>query len=265
MNIDKEERNALKSSDVRAKKIKLKAREFTIENNSAEDLQGKKKFVKVQSESNNFHERKRRSIFTEVNERTEEDKGRFERNATESDDFKGAKKSFAKLKLAQTQSNLKNWKNKDGRKFADEEATKKRIKRRQLNYGINGGRSKRDDKSDYYAQRKAVMERFYARQKEIAEKYAKKLSTTPKYIYTFDLNTTLATTQNPEPVTKAATKVDRDGYPKQVQPVEYSSEVNNEEDVSGDYDYYTMDDNRSRSDANFVNFANDEPWSAVSK
>ncbi|XP_029051704.2 uncharacterized protein LOC114880169 [Osmia bicornis bicornis] len=268
LNIDKEERNALKSFDVRTKKIKYKAREFTSENNSAEGLQGKK-FVRVQSRSNNFHDRKRRSIFNEVNERNGGDKGRFRRNVTELDDFKGAKKSYTKLKLAQTQSSLKNWKNKDGRKYVDEETTKKRIKRRQLNYHVNGGRSKRDDKSDYYAQRRAVMERFYARQKEIAEKYAKKLSTTPKYIYTLDLDTnkelgttTFATTQTPEPVTKATTKVDRDSYPKQVQPTEYSSEVNNEEDVSGDYDYYTIDDNKPRSNANSVNFVNDEPWSA---
>ncbi|XP_018377228.1 PREDICTED: uncharacterized protein LOC108770243 isoform X1 [Trachymyrmex cornetzi] len=42
--------------------------------------------------------------------------------------------------------------------------------------------SRRND-SDYYAQRKAVMDRYYARQREINARYANRTSTTPRFKY----------------------------------------------------------------------------------
>lgn len=131
-------------------------------------------------------------------------KGTVERNATEVS--KDAKKSYKKLKLIRTRADYKKeWKNKEQLTYSNGDksigVTKKTIGRRQANYFANTSedrvinRSKRcamharnlkdQDKSDYYSMRKAVMDKFYARQKEIAKKYAKKvttITTTPKYI-----------------------------------------------------------------------------------
>lgn len=137
-------------------------------------------------------------------------RGAAERNTTEvSNELKDTKKSYKKLKLIRTRADYKKeWKNKEQQSTysnGDKSigVTKKTIGRRQVNYyfantdeeRINRSRrcamhakNLKDDKSDYYSMRKAVMDKFYARQKEIAKKYAKRvtaaptITTTPKYI-----------------------------------------------------------------------------------
>lgn len=137
-------------------------------------------------------------------------RGAAERNTTEvSNELKDTKKSYKKLKLIRTRADYKKeWKNKEQQSTysnGDKSigVTKKTIGRRQANYyfantdeeRINRSRrcamhakNLKDDKSDYYSMRKAVMDKFYARQKEIAKKYAKRvtaaptITTTPKYI-----------------------------------------------------------------------------------
>lgn len=137
-------------------------------------------------------------------------RGAAERNTTEvSNELKDTKKSYKKLKLIRTRADYKKeWKNKEQQSTysnGDKSigVTKKTIGRRQANYYFANtdeeriNRSKRcamhaknlkDDKSDYYSMRKAVMDKFYARQKEITKKYAKRvtaaptITTTPKYI-----------------------------------------------------------------------------------
>lgn len=138
-------------------------------------------------------------------------RGAAERNTTEvSNELKDTKKSYKKLKLIRTRADYKKeWKNKEQQSTysnGDKSigVTKKTIGRRQVNYyfantdeeRINRSRrcamhakNLKDDKSDYYSMRKAVMDKFYARQKEIAKKYAKRvtaaptITTTPKYIF----------------------------------------------------------------------------------
>lgn len=124
-------------------------------------------------------------------------KGRAERNTSQasSNEFKDTKKSYKKLKLIRTRADYKKeWKNKEQLTYSNDDksigVTKKTIGRRHADYfedRINRSRryasDLKDDKSDYYSMRKAVMDKFYARQKEIAKKYAKEVTTTHKPTY----------------------------------------------------------------------------------
>ena len=128
-------------------------------------------------------------------------KDRIKRNASTANELGDAKKDYKKLKLTRTLSGFKKWANKERSSDSNgDELANREISPRHVSYFTNNeertSRSERyavtrnfkDDKSEYYAQRKAVMDRFYARQREIAEKYAKKVSTTPRYIYRYDLD-----------------------------------------------------------------------------
>lgn len=132
--------------------------------------------------------------------------GIVERNRTKvSNESKDSKKSYKKLKLIRTRADYKKeWRSKEQQLTYSngDKSTKKTIGGRQASYyfantnedRINRSRrcamhsrNLKDDKSDYYAMRKEVMEKFYARQKEIAKKYAKRvttattIATTPQY------------------------------------------------------------------------------------
>ncbi|XP_043591484.1 uncharacterized protein LOC122571590 [Bombus pyrosoma] len=200
----------LKTYDVKGKEKKLKLWRFMLisRKDAGEDLETKIKpifkkykitrlrvepFGKEQSIENGEH-----LLIGDKIDETHKD--RVRRNATALNEFKGAKRSHKKLMLAHVQAGYKNWKNKERSSDSndDEPVDKtKKINRRYVNYFPNNktNRSKRyavtkdskDDKSEYYAQRKAVMDRFHARQREIADKYAKRTSTTPKYVvYKYD-------------------------------------------------------------------------------
>lgn len=200
----------LKTYDVKGKEKKLKLWRFMLisRKDAGEDVETKIKpifkkykitrlrvepFGKEQSIGNGEH-----LLIGDKSDETRKD--RVKRNATALNEFKGAKKSHKKLKLAHVQAGYKNWKSKERSSDSNDDKPvdkTKKISRRYVNYLPNNktNRSKRyavtkdskDDKSEYYAKRKAVMDRFHARQKEIADKYAKKTSTTPKYIYKYDL------------------------------------------------------------------------------
>lgn len=200
----------LKTYDVKGKEKKLKLWRFMLisRKDAGEDVETKIKpifkkykitrlrvepFGKEQSIGNGEH-----LLIGDKSDETRKD--RVKRNATALNEFKGAKKSHKKLKLAHVQVGYKNWKSKERSSDSNDDKPvdkTKKISRRYVNYLPNNktNRSKRyavtkdskDDKSEYYAKRKAVMDRFHARQKEIADKYAKKTSTTPKYIYKYDL------------------------------------------------------------------------------
>lgn len=199
----------LKTYDVKGKEKKLKLWRFMLisRKDAGEDLETKIKpifkkykitrlrvepFGNEQSVENGEH-----LLIGDKIDETHKD--RVKRNTTALNEFKGAKKSYKKLKLAHVQAGYKNWKNKERPSDSNDDKPvdkTKKISRRYVNYFPNNktNRSKRyaltkdskDDKSEYYAQRKAVMDRFHARQKEIADKYAKKTSTTPK-LYKYNL------------------------------------------------------------------------------
>lgn len=199
----------LKTYDVKGKEKKLKLWRFMLisRKDAGEDLETKIKpifkkykitrlrvepFGNEQSVENGEH-----LLIGDKIDETHKD--RVKRNTTALNEFKGAKKSYKKLKLAHVQAGYKNWKNKERSSDSNDDKPMdktKKISRRYVNYFPNNktNRSKRyaltkdskDDKSEYYAQRKAVMDRFHARQKEIADKYAKKTSTTPK-LYKYNL------------------------------------------------------------------------------
>ncbi|XP_012141738.2 uncharacterized protein LOC105662596 [Megachile rotundata] len=271
LSVNEREHNVLTLSDVKGKKIKHKVRAPVSEQSLSEDLQGERIF--------------------KANEGKEDDGGRFKRDAAELDEVKNAKKSYAKLKLAQTENDLKKWKNKDYGKYLDEQTTRK-IDKRQANYHNNrksANRLKRhvktryqlDNKTDYYALRKAVMERFYARQKEIEEKHAKKLSSIPKYILTrsletktdtnnvsstsqveaktdetnsvndlvtdSDLGTSSSVTTTTESFTEATTKIDRNNFLMEVQPIENTTEFLSDEDTNN-----ISDNNDEEGDDNVI-------------
>ncbi|XP_068974787.1 transcriptional regulator ATRX homolog [Bombus flavifrons] len=200
----------LKTYDVKGKEKKLKLWRFMLisRKDAGEDVETKIKpifkkykitrlrvepFGKEQSIENGEH-----LLIGDKSDETHKD--RVKRNATALTEFKGAKKSHKKLKLAHVQAGYKNWKNKERSSDSNDDKPvdkTKKISRRYVNYFPNNktNRSKRyaltkvskDDRSEYYAQRKAVMDRFHARQREIANRYAKKTSTTPKYMYKYDL------------------------------------------------------------------------------
>ncbi|XP_076245475.1 uncharacterized protein LOC143186006 [Calliopsis andreniformis] len=119
---------------------------------------------------------------------------------------KDAKKNYKKLKLAQIQS--KSLKNKehsgdqDLEKYVDKQSTKKKIVRRHVSHDtdqkrsaisninqINGDRPNKYKNDDYYAQRRAIMQRFYERQKEIARRYENQVTTTTtaRYVDRYNL------------------------------------------------------------------------------
>ncbi|XP_012344513.1 probable ATP-dependent helicase PF08_0048 [Apis florea] len=145
------------------------------------------------------HNREYRSIVEHETDKgiDVEYKGRAERNTSQasSNEFKDTKKSYKKLKLIRTRADYKKeWKNKEQLTYSNDDksigVTKKTIGRRHADYFADRmNRSRRyardlkDDKSDYYSMRKAVMDKFYARQKEIAKKYAKEVTTTHKPTY----------------------------------------------------------------------------------
>lgn len=143
------------------------------------------------------HNREYRSIVEHETDKGIDGKIDVERNTSQasSNEFKDTKKSYKKLKLIRTRADYKKeWKNKEQLTYSNDDkstgVTKKTIGRRHANYFADRiNRSRRhardlkDDKSDYYSMRKAVMDKFYARQKEIAKKYAKEVTTTPKPIY----------------------------------------------------------------------------------
>lgn len=143
------------------------------------------------------HNREYRSIVEHETDKRIDGKIDVERNTSQasSNEFKDTKKSYKKLKLIRTRADYKKeWKNKEQLTYSNDDkstgVTKKTIGRRHANYFADRiNRSRRhardlkDDKSDYYSMRKAVMDKFYARQKEIAKKYAKEVTTTPKPIY----------------------------------------------------------------------------------
>nr|XP_033206423.1 uncharacterized protein LOC117166526 [Bombus vancouverensis nearcticus] len=200
----------LKTYDVKGKEKKLKLWRFMLisRKDAGEDLETKIKpifkkykitrlrvepFGKEQSIENGEH-----LLIGDKSDETHKD--RVKRNATALNELKGAKKGHKKLKLAHVQAGYKNWKNKERSSDSNDDKPvdkTKKISRRYVNYFPNNetNRSKRyaltkdskDDKSEYYAQRKAVMDRFHARQREIADRYAKRTSTTPKYTYKYDL------------------------------------------------------------------------------
>ncbi|XP_033357340.1 uncharacterized protein LOC117237468 [Bombus vosnesenskii] len=200
----------LKTYDVKGKEKKLKLWRFMLisRKDAGEDLETKIKpifkkykitrlrvepFAKEQSIENGEHH-----LIGDKSDETHKD--RVKRNATALNEFKGAKKGHKKLKLAHVQAGYKNWKNKERSSDSNDDKPvdkTKKISRRYVNYFPNNetNRSKRyaltkdskNDKSEYYAQRKAVMDRFHARQREIADRYAKRTSTTPKYTYKYDL------------------------------------------------------------------------------
>ncbi|XP_017764537.1 PREDICTED: uncharacterized protein LOC108553946 [Eufriesea mexicana] len=244
----------------------------------------------------------------------EQYKDRAKRNATVLKELKDAKKSQKKLKLAQSRTGYKNWKNKerpsDSTKDKSLDKTLK-ISKRQVDYLAEDKnrlersaryavtRNFKDEK--YYAQRKAVMDRFYARQKEIAEKYARKVSTTPKYIYRYDIgeemdrnnvsstikttadkiaetgnasryndlgtSTTAAPTTQIEQIEETVTVASRDSRGNQLQITDNWSEDNVEEDESDDYDYYVQEDVKYKPVAEATldenGTMNDSKWDAA--
>ncbi|XP_017875200.1 uncharacterized protein LOC108622058 [Ceratina calcarata] len=133
-----------------------------------------------------------------------EDENTKQRNVRDVNEYKTTKNNQKQLKLNRT--NYKNRKTKDrlyessNGKYAEKEksrswghidGTKYRIKRNAISENLT------NEKADYYAQRKAVMDRFHARQKEIAEKYAKKTATTtPRYINDSGMTTESPTVRN---------------------------------------------------------------------
>lgn len=199
----------LKTYDVKGKEKKLKLWRFMLisRKDAGEDLETKIKpifkkykitrlrvepFGKEQSVENGEH-----LLIGDKIDETHKD--RVKRNATALNEFKSAKKGNKKLKLAHVQAGYKNWKNKERSSDSNDDKLvdkTKKISRRYVNYFPNNETNRwkryaltkdsKDDKSEYYAQRKAVMDRFHARQKEIADKYAKKTSTTPKF-YKYNL------------------------------------------------------------------------------
>ncbi|XP_033206423.2 uncharacterized protein LOC117166526 [Bombus vancouverensis nearcticus] len=200
----------LKTYDVKGKEKKLKLWRFMLisRKDAGEDLETKikpifKKYkitrLRVEPFSKEqFIENGEHLLIGDKSDETHKD--RVKRNATALNEFKGAKKGHKKLKLAHVQAGYKNWKNKERSSDSNDDKPvdkTKKISRRYVNYFPNNetNRSKRyaltkdskDDKSEYYAQRKAVMDRFHARQREIADRYAKRTSTTPKYTYKYDL------------------------------------------------------------------------------
>lgn len=111
--------------------------------------------------------------------------------------LRGAKKNYKKLKMGQMQSrSLKKKEHSVGQdldEVVDKQSTKKKIARRHVEHIGEAGSTfgnmnqiqaaglyKHKD-AEYYAQRQAVMDRFYARQREIARKYGNQLSTTARY------------------------------------------------------------------------------------
>lgn len=200
----------LKTYDVKGKEKKLKLWRFMLisRKDAGEDLETKIKpifkkykitrlrvepFGKEQSIENGEH-----LLIGDKSDETHKD--RVKRNATALNEFKGAKKGHKKLKLAHVQAGYKNWKNKERSNDSNDDKPvdkTKKISRRYVNYFPNNEtniskryaltKDSKNDKSEYYAQRKAVMDRFHARQREIADRYAKRTSTTPKYTYKYDL------------------------------------------------------------------------------
>lgn len=165
------------------------------------DVKGKGKKLKETKMKPTFKKCRDGEHCSVVDKSDETHKDRIKRNASTLNELEDAKKNHKKLKLTRTLSGFKKWTNKELSSDSNgDELARKKINPRHVSYFTSNeertSRSERyavtrnfkDDKLEYYAQRKAVMDRFYARQKEIAEKYAKKVSTTPRYIYRYDFD-----------------------------------------------------------------------------
>ncbi|XP_076674390.1 uncharacterized protein LOC143372230 [Andrena cerasifolii] len=116
---------------------------------------------------------------------------------------KGAKKNHKKLKLAQMRgknSGIKEHSRDRGSGKSIGDRSLKEISKRHVDYNTGGEASaigntnqisvdqaKQNRNADYYARRRAVMQKYYARQQEIATKYADQASTTARPISRYDL------------------------------------------------------------------------------
>ncbi|CAK9831031.1 hypothetical protein ANTRET_LOCUS8099 [Anthophora retusa] len=231
-----------------------------------------------------------------TNVQSEQHGDRLKRNATVLKEFIGAKKSYKKLKLSVTQAGYKNTKNKEGSNDFDSgkyaEKPKKKIRRRHVDGLVNDKdrvnslkhhtafKNLKDVKSDYYAKKKAIMDRFYTRQRQIEEKYAKKVrenslnesvanvkTPTLTNIQKFSVNEiergTNTTSKNLETnVTSSSstkiqetttTKPNRDSHSNHInQFVDNLAEDTAVQETSADYDYYTLEDNRLNLNPNAI-------------
>nr|XP_033328579.1 uncharacterized protein LOC117221600 [Megalopta genalis] len=104
---------------------------------------------------------------------------------------RGAKRNQKKLKLTQTQGRKKSKKTRR-HVGADDKQDNVDGQNHLRRFGGSVARSYKNE--DYYAQRRAVMEKFYARQREIAQKY--QTSTTTQGPFRYDLLLPNATTEN---------------------------------------------------------------------
>ncbi|XP_053983618.1 putative uncharacterized protein DDB_G0286901 [Hylaeus volcanicus] len=252
------------------------------------------KLVRVPLKLWNPRNRERRSIGTADRTVNENERSRYrsefdlnaialnEKSSRDDSVFRNDfEKNNAKFQLARIQAGYNNRKdkehsrNQDLEKYTDTYLTKKTIVRRRVDYivkensddsqnQINERYAKRNlaiRNDDYYAQRRSVMERFYARQREIANKYSNKTSTTSEHNDRFDLGMIIRT-NNVSSLDKIDNKIDAREYintttepemhPRRVrtekgQHRNHSQDLGNNEEEYEYYDEYEDEISNSRN------------------
>ncbi|XP_054005401.1 probable serine/threonine-protein kinase clkA [Hylaeus anthracinus] len=252
------------------------------------------KLVRVPLKFWNPRNRERRSIGTADRTVNENERSRYrsefdlnaialnEKSSRDDSVFRNDfEKNNAKFQLARIQAGYNNRKdkersrNQDLEKYTDTYLTKKTIVRRRADYivkensddsqnQINERYAKRNlaiRNDDYYAQRRSVMERFYARQREIANKYSNKTSTTSEHNDRFDLGMIIRT-NNVSSLDKIDNKIDAREYintttepemhPRRVrtengQHRNHSQDLGNNEEEYEYYDEYDDEISNSRN------------------
>ncbi|CAL7946363.1 unnamed protein product [Xylocopa violacea] len=271
----------LKAFDVRVegRKLKVKRSESVDERDTSNDLQvevkpSPKRFVL-------FRTRPEPKISNEIEDRATGRKGdeaidqgiqrqyegRVERNVTPLNESRSAEKA----RLEEVRVMHEDWKRRECSSNLNDDKYAGKTNATGLYDKVRTRRSKRDaittniKNDDYYARKKAVMDKYYARQEEIEARYASmRITNAPNYVQATASASTASRRAKPnQQIGRMMTTNLRRGHRSSNGQTEKSPEENGDEYGSGDYDDSYEDASNQTTDDAIDDKSNEPSYNTV--